>query len=1133
MKKKFKWRKALELAVPLGLALAFSVGAAGKPKPHAVELSASNSQLTVVGEAAGPNEMAAIKPSGGDFSPGVYIIQLAEPSVATYTGGISGYKATSRYVTGERRLNTNSGAAKKYSKYLKTKQAAFIADCDSSLGHAIDVKFTYQHALNGVAMVLTPGEAESVASMPGVKTVSRERFEVPLTDAGPEFIDAPFILTGPPNNVPHSRGEGVVIGVLDTGTNFDHPSFADIGGDGFDHTNPLGSGNYVPGSYCDVTDPNFCNDKLIGAWTFVPGDPNFPVPEADDGHGVHTSSTAAGNVVSGAATFAPTGASFIADVTGVAPHANVIAYDVCVVTCPGSALVAAVNQVIIDSGNLPNGIAAINYSISGGSNPYTDAVELGFLAATDAGIYVSASAGNSGPTAGTVAHLSPWVATVAASTHNRSVDNLLINMTSDSNPLAEILGSGFTTGFGPAPIIHARDFPTSNGSSNDTNPGQCLDPFPAGHFSGEIVICDRGTIARVDKGANVLAGGAGGFVLANTAAQGDSIVADPHFLPGVHIGFSNAQVLDAWRTSNANPVAEISGTVFSLDAANGDIMAGFSSRGPGSAFDVLKPDVSAPGVNIMAGEDTDGVTPAPEFGFLSGTSMSSPHHAGAAALVAAVRPDWGPHEIKSAMMMTSTTANTLKEDGVTPTDHFDVGAGRVNLHRAQEAGLVLNESTANFLAADPSVGGDPKTLNVASMQDSVCVEECSWTRTVRNPEGHTTHWNLTASGPSGLDLDVSPARLTLAAGESKTITVSANTTVAPSGWNFAQLDLERDGDGPDLHMPIAVMPATSSATSVHNKRVTQATASSGDGLIYTIDITNGPLSGIIDVTDVVPDGTTFVPGSEGETITNGTTISPFAYNAGTNSLSWSGTLDVSSFGLTPSPSPFGYLPLAALGVPPFDLPGNCDDGGFILGVPAFTYNNATHGSVIWSVNGTLEAGTSSGLAASASNQNMPDPTPPNNLMGPNWTDLNLCTEGDWRVAVFNFIFPSQFTIYEWDNVPLFGDLSRRYSFQIWVENNVSGSPAIWFTYALVSAPLPNLTVGVEDAAGVAGSSRFFNGTGTPPAVGTDLQVVLTVGGTASLSFDAEATCSSSPVVNRADLSSGSTNETAIAVTKCE
>ena len=175
---------------------------------------------------------------------------------------------------------------------------------------------------------LSAAEAKVIGALPGVKSVSRERKEVPLTDNGPQWINAPAIWNnkrGRNEKLGHgTRGEGMVIAVLDTGINHDHPSYADIGGDGFDHTNPLGSGNFLPGSYCDTVDPSFCNDKLIGAWTFVA---EAVTPEDSDGHGSHTSSTAGGNVVLAAILGAPT-TNLARDISGVAPHASIIMYDV-------------------------------------------------------------------------------------------------------------------------------------------------------------------------------------------------------------------------------------------------------------------------------------------------------------------------------------------------------------------------------------------------------------------------------------------------------------------------------------------------------------------------------------------------------------------------------------------------------------------------------------------------------------------------------------------------------------------------------------------------------------------------------------------------------------------------------------
>jgi uncharacterized repeat protein (TIGR01451 family) len=720
-------------------------------------------------------------------------------------------------------------------------------------------------------------------------------------------------------------------------------------------------------------------------------------------------------------------------------------------------------------------------------------------------------------------------------THNRLIENSVVGMTSDAASLADITGAGLTSSFGPATIINSADleddFPGSTlcglGSIEDFNP-----PWPAGTFSGEIVACTRGTFGRVEKGANVLAAGAGGYILMD---NGSGIVGDAHVLPGVHISLADRAVLEAWLAANSNTTGSIGGFFLNLADSNGDVMAGFSSRGPSTAVDVIKPDIGAPGVSILAAE-ADGQAPPPEYQFLSGTSMSSPHNAGSGALMSAVQPDWTPYEIRSALMMTAERDSTLKEDGSTPTDHFDVGAGRIDLARAPDAGLVLDETPANFLAADPATGGDPKTLNLASMQDSTCIETCSWTRTVKNVTGGHARWELSTTGPAGLELSIDPRRnnLKLGPGESKPITVTADTTLAPQGWNFATLELEPVGDGPDLHMPIAVFATNTSDPDLLSKTVDPATAAKGELLTYQIDITNGQLAGKIDLTDVLPDGLVFVKGSDTAVITKGTTRRRFSHHGGR--LNWSGTLDEGELQLTEAGAPLGFFSIASF-VLPFGCPSNCDDGGFGIDVPSFVYNGQTYDSVILSVNGTLEAGTASGLAASAGNQNLPSTTPPNNLMAPFWTDLDMGADGDgaeWYVGVFLVGLPDTVTIYEWNNIPLFGDTSRRYSFQIWVQNGTSGN--IWFTYGRiddVNTP-SGVTVGVENDSGRAGSSYFFEGAGIAPAVGSDLMVEQVVGGTATFSFQAVIDdCKEGEViVNRADVSTRGTSDTAIAVTRC-
>ncbi len=1057
----------------------------------------------------------------------VYIVTMKQPSLAKYEGSISGFAATNPKTLGEERLNVSSKASKDYRQFLQANQQAFVHNCEQIFGHQLNVKHNYQHVINGVAMELTRAEASALAAMPEVKSIQQERIEMPLTDVGPKWIGANAIYDG--NNqfsIPGSKGEGAVIAILDTGINHDHPSFADIGADGYDHTNPLGSGNYVPGSYCDAN-PGFCNDKLIGAWDMLNdpvGDPTSP--EDSNGHGSHTASTAGGNVINDATLSAPT-TELIRKISGVAPHANIIAYDVCADGCPGSALLAAVEQVVIDASALPNGIQSLNYSISGGGDPYNDVVELAFLNATAAGVYVAVSAGNSGPGAQTVAHNSPWVSATAAMTHNRSMVNALSGLTSDDSPLADIQGLGFTSGYGPAVIINSADleadFPGSTlcglGSIGDLNP-----PWPAGTFNGEIIACTRGTFGRVEKGANVLAAGAGGYILMD---NGSGAVGDTHVLPGVHISQADGAILAAWLAGNANPVGSISGFSLNLDKSQGDIMAGFSSRGPNSAMDVIKPDIGGPGVSILAAVSSDGVTSGPEYALLSGTSMSSPHNAGSGALIAMLT-DWSPYEIKSAMMMTANNKKMFKEDGVTPTDPFDVGAGRMDLTKVLQSGLVLSETPANFAAADPALGGDPKTLNIASMQDSNCVGSCSWTRRVTNETEDFIKWQIKGSNSGDFKVSVSPSMIALDGGESADITITAHTPLAADGWNFGSITLKpRAGGYSMLSMPVAVKAATSTNANL-SKTVDKAQAAKGDTLNYEISVTNGQVVDTIDITDMLPEGVEYIQGSASGAITDGTEVSPLTFVG--NKMSWSFDLNVGDLNVETSSAPFGYFPLASLGVAPFGCPDNCDDGAFTLNVPGFDFNGQTYSQVIWSVNGTIEAGSASGLATTFFNQELPSPSAPNNILAPFWTDLNLGAGGNWYIAVLN-AGPDQFTVYEWENVPLFGDPTA-YTFQVWVQNGTSN---IWFVYADLPAVPFFTTVGVENENGTVGDSYYTNGTGTAPAVGTDLKVNASLGGTATVNFQAELKqCYSGGKikVNEVNMLAGVAEDKAIAVTNC-
>lgn len=739
--------------------------------------------------------------------PALYTVLLRQSPLASYEGDLSGFSTTSPRLTGAAKLDANSPESQAYRSHLSQQQDGFIAELEAQFGRTIEVRYKYQVALNGFAAVLTPEEAAAIAARSDVRLVERDGVNKIETDTGPAWIGAPGIWDGSTTgSLPGTQGEGVIVGVLDTGINPDHPSFADPGPvDAYDYTNPLGGFVGVCDPANPAYDPSFvCNDKLIGGWdyTYPPaaGYEDYPTPEDENGHGSHTASTAAGNTVN-AEILAPT-TSLTHSISGVAPHANIIIYDVCYQnaagegSCPFTATTAAAEQAILD------GVDVINYSIGGGENPYGETTELAFLEAYNAGVFVSTSAGNEGPGPDTVGHRAPWVSASAAATHDRALLNSLINLTGGATtPPADILGRSFTAGYGPAEIVYAGDY---------GDPLCPLGAFPAGTFTGQIVICDRGIHARLDKAQSVFDGGAGGFVLANNAASGDSLNGDAYALPGVHIGYTAGVALKAWvDDGGASHTGAIAGTTADYDPANGDILASFSSRGPNTTFDVTKPNLTSPGVDIWAAYMTpDPANPGPaEYAFVSGTSMASPHTAGAAALMTALYPSWSSNAILSAMMMTADLT-VLKEDGATAASPFDMGAGRVDLTKAAETGLVLDETYTNFVNADPGLGGDVKTLNTPSLMDSQCLQTCEWTRTFTSVASADVEYTVTSSGD--FVTASNPITFTVAPGATQAVTFTADVTALPGGaWLHGLVTLTPDDAAlPVLNIPVSVVPTS-------------------------------------------------------------------------------------------------------------------------------------------------------------------------------------------------------------------------------------------------------------------------------------------------------------------------------------
>ncbi len=728
----------------------------------------------VLGLALAPLLAVARQSEPPEVLPGRYIVEFVDPPVAAFEGrrGPDGGWQMAPTRTKQGTVNFSDPAVKVYQEFLADRSKAMIGAMEALLGGPVKPRHRYQYLTHGVSLSLTAEQAAALSTLDGVKAVYPVTVHRPHTDAGPQWIGAPaaWATSG-------SMGEGVVVGVLDSGVNWDHRAFAEVGGDGFEHSNPRGR-QYGLCSRAQVR----CNNKLIGVYDFT--EEGDRLGRDVDGHGTHVASTAVGNIRQ--SNVVGNTASVVREVSGVAPHANLISYKVCLADNPDTpedenvcildAILNALDQLVVDR------VTLVNYSIGGASSdPWTDRDGAAMLNARAAGTLIVTSAGNDGSAPDTISSPAnaPWLLTVANITHNRRFQNTLDSLLGGSSGAPpDLNGVGFSGAFGPAKIVHGADFgsPLCGAgeaeleSSCEAHTGS-TNPFPPGTFNGEIVVCDRGIYGRIEKGFNLRAAGAGGYVLANTQEQGESIVSDDHCLPGTHLGSSDGDQLRAWLAAGGDDHSgRIAGQTVVVDDLLGDQVAASSSRGPdGFVPNVIKPDLAAPGSNILAA-GVEGNTSS----FKSGTSMASPHVAGSAALVLSVRPELTPGELYSMLVTTAFNDNMIDSDGRSLADAFDVGAGRVNPEAALRAGLVMDISPSAFINADPARGGEPGLLNLPTIASSRCIESCSFQRQVSALDGG--QWTATVVSRNGVSGVVSPATLVLAAGESAQLNITLDVS---------------------------------------------------------------------------------------------------------------------------------------------------------------------------------------------------------------------------------------------------------------------------------------------------------------------------------------------------------------------
>ncbi|XP_062030182.1 subtilisin-like protease [Rosa rugosa] len=609
--------------------------------------------------------------------------------------------------------------------------------------------YAYHNVATGFAAKLTAEEVEEMEKKDGFISAHPERNLQLHTTHSPNFLG---LQQGMGLGKGPNYGEGVIIGILDSGIFPDHPSFSDEGV-------PPPPAKWK--GKCDFGG-TVCNNKLIGARSFNGGKTTGGPPFDNEGHGTHTSSTAGGNFVKGASVFGMANGT----ATGMAPHAHLAMYKVCSDDrCSESDIIAAMDTAVDD------GVDVLSLSIGGGSAYfYADGIAVGAFGAIQKGIFVSCSAGNDGPDYMTLSNEAPWILTVGASTIDRNIR------------ATAKLGNGQE--YDGESVFQPKDFSSkqlplvyAGAHSNDSS--ALCDVGSLKNVEGKVVVCEvGGGIGRIAKGVEVKRAGGVAMILVNPDFAGYTTIADAHVLPATHVSYSAGVSIKTYINSTSTPTATIlfKGTVIGDQLA--PKVAFFSSRGPSLASPaILKPDIIGPGVSILAAWpfSVDKATESKAtFDIISGTSMSCPHLSGIAALLKSSHPDWSPAAIKSAMMTTAEVNNlagsAILDQTLLAADLFAIGAGHVNPSKANDPGLIYDIQPEDYIPYLCGLNYTSKQIAAITQQKVSCSKVgvipeaqlnyptfCIYIESGGEPQNYTR--TLTNVGPANSTYKLAPLRL--------------------------------------------------------------------------------------------------------------------------------------------------------------------------------------------------------------------------------------------------------------------------------------------------------------------------------------------------------------------------------------
>ncbi|KAL9345781.1 hypothetical protein Peur_060634 [Populus x canadensis] len=664
--------------------------------------------------------------------------------------------------------------------------------------------YSYRHGFRGFAAKLTDEQASHIAQMPGVVSVFPNLKRKLHTTRSWDFMG---LLGEETMEIPgHSTKNqvNVIIGFIDTGIWPESPSFSDAN---MPPVPAIWRGECEPG---EAFNASSCNRKVIGARYYMSGYEaeedsarivSFRSPRDSSGHGSHTASTAAGRYVTNVnyKGLAAGGAR------GGAPMARIAVYKTCWDSgCYDVDLLAAFDDAIRD------GVHLLSVSL-GPDAPqgdyFKDAISIGSFHAASHGVLVVASVGNAGDR-GSATNLAPWMITVGASSMDRDFasDIVLGNDAKFTGESLSLFGMNSS-----ARIISASE--ANAGYFTPYQSSYCLESSLNSTIArGKVLVCriaEGSTESKLAKSKVVKEAGGVGMVLIDEA---DKDVAIPFVIPSAIVGKEIGREILSYINNTRKPTSKISRANTVLGSQPAPRIASFSSKGPNSLTpEILKPDVAAPGLNILAAWSP--VAGRMQFNILSGTSMSCPHITGIATLVKAVHPSWSPSAIKSAIMTTATILDKNDEPiRVDPegrrANSFDYGSGFVDPSRVLDPGLIYDAHPIDYKAFLCSIGYDEKSLRLVTRDNSTCdqtfttasslnypsitvpnlKDSFSVTRTVTNVGKPRSVYKAVVSNPVGINVSVVPKQLIFNRyGQKIKFTVNFKVAAPSKGYAFGFL----------------------------------------------------------------------------------------------------------------------------------------------------------------------------------------------------------------------------------------------------------------------------------------------------------------------------------------------------------